>query len=83
MGKITLQIIVFFLRAYQCTISPLLGSCCRFYPSCSEYAIQAVQQHGLLYGIYLIFRRLLRCHPGCQGGFDPIPEIKKHVNDYA
>jgi putative membrane protein insertion efficiency factor len=61
------------LRAYQLLISPLLGPRCRFYPSCSQYAIEAVQTHGSLRGTYLGFRRLLRCHPWHPGGYDPVP----------
>jgi putative membrane protein insertion efficiency factor len=55
-----------------------MGNCCRFYPSCSSYAMQAIKAHGFIYGIFLTLRRILRCHPWHQGGFDPIPE-KKYV----
>ncbi|MGD9365124.1 MAG: membrane protein insertion efficiency factor YidD [Desulfobacteraceae bacterium] len=61
------------IRCYQLLISPLFGSVCRFSPSCSQYAIEAFQRHGLLRGLLLAIKRLLRCHPGNQGGFDPVP----------
>ena len=66
----------FIIRAYQYFISPLFGNRCRFYPSCSCYAIDAIQSRGLFYGLYLVLRRILRCHPWSQGGFDPVPERK-------
>jgi putative membrane protein insertion efficiency factor len=61
------------IRAYQLTVSPILGPCCRFVPSCSQYAIEAIERYGLLKGGGLACRRLLRCHPWCEGGFDPVP----------
>ncbi|NLO81077.1 MAG: membrane protein insertion efficiency factor YidD [Xanthomonadaceae bacterium] len=68
------RILIGLIRCYQWTISPLLGPCCRFYPSCSQYAIEAVRLHGSLRGSYLALRRLLRCHPWHPGGVDPVPE---------
>ncbi len=62
------------IRFYQVAISSLLGPCgCRFEPSCSRYAMTAVNAHGAIKGGYLSFRRLLRCHPWHAGGFDPVP----------
>jgi len=61
------------LRGYRYLISPLLGPSCRFYPSCSCYAEEAIEQHGALKGCYLTARRLLRCHPWHAGGYDPVP----------
>jgi hypothetical protein len=61
------------LRAYQYAIRPLLGAHCRFYPSCSEYACEAVERHGAARGSWLAARRLVRCHPYHPGGFDPVP----------
>ena len=61
------------IRAYQLGISPLLGPRCRFYPSCSHYAIEAIESHGALRGSWLTARRICRCHPFNPGGFDPVP----------
>ena len=65
------------IRAYQWTLSPLLGNCCRFQPSCSAYALEAVQRHGWLKGSLLGIRRLCRCHPFCPAGDDPVPPVNK------
>lgn len=62
------------VRAYRFFLSPWLGSACRFTPTCSLYALQALERHGPAAGSYLAARRLLRCHPGCPGGHDPVPE---------
>lgn len=64
------------LRAYKKTISPLLPPACRFEPTCSEYAAEAIQTHGVAGGTWLTVRRLLRCHPFCRGGFDPVPPAR-------
>ncbi len=61
------------VRAYRLLLSPSLGSACRFEPSCSAYALQALEQHGAAGGTYLTLRRLVRCHPWCEGGCDPVP----------
>lgn len=61
------------LKFYQWFISPVLGTNCRFAPTCSQYAIQAIQVHGLLYGGFLAVKRILRCHPWHEGGHDPVP----------
>ncbi|WP_222948286.1 membrane protein insertion efficiency factor YidD [Thauera sedimentorum] len=61
------------IRGYQLFISPLLGPRCRFYPTCSHYAIEALDTHGVLKGSWLALRRILRCHPWNPGGFDPVP----------
>jgi putative membrane protein insertion efficiency factor len=66
--------VVKLLRFYQRWISPAFGARCRYYPSCSEYAIQAVQQLGILRGLVLAAWRLLRCNPLSRGGFDPVDE---------
>ena len=57
---------------YQLLIRPILGPCCRFYPSCSEYALTAIQLHGVVKGLKLTICRLLRCHPWSDGGYDPV-----------
>ena len=61
------------IRLYQWTVSPLLGPRCRFYPSCSHYAHEAVGRFGVLAGGWLVLKRLLRCHPWHPGGLDPVP----------
>jgi putative membrane protein insertion efficiency factor len=61
------------LRFYKLAVSPLLGERCRFYPSCSDYARQAVIEHGAAHGSYLAFKRVCRCHPFSAGGVDPVP----------
>ena len=66
-------VIVSLIKAYRFAISLLLGNCCRFEPSCSVYAIEAIQVHGCLTGIRLALGRLLRCHPWHAGGEDPVP----------
>lgn len=65
--------LVLFLRGYQLLISPLFPASCRFYPSCSEYARQALLQYGPLKGLWLSLKRLLKCHPWHPGGHDPVP----------
>jgi uncharacterized protein len=62
------------VRAYRFFLSPWLGSACRFEPTCSAYALQALQRHGAVAGSWLTGRRLLRCHPWCAGGHDPVPD---------
>lgn len=62
------------IRAYRYFISPLMGPHCRFHPTCSSYCLQALQQQGVLRGGYLGLKRLLKCHPGNAGGYDPVPE---------
>ncbi|MDR2481941.1 MAG: membrane protein insertion efficiency factor YidD [Spirochaetaceae bacterium] len=64
---------VFLIKLYQGGISPYKPRCCRFYPSCSAYAMEAIQKHGAAQGFYLAIKRLLRCHPLCKGGYDPVP----------
>ncbi len=70
--KMLAKITVFTIKVYQLVLSPLFSPCCRFYPSCSEYTIQAVERYGFLKGLYRGLTRLLRCHPLSQGGYDPI-----------
>jgi putative membrane protein insertion efficiency factor len=66
--------LIALLWAYRLVISPLYGQVCRFHPSCSAYALEAIRLHGALAGCYLAARRLLRCHPWSAGGYDPVPE---------
>ncbi|MEJ5360020.1 MAG: membrane protein insertion efficiency factor YidD [Desulfobacterales bacterium] len=65
--------LVLLIRLYQVAVSPLLGPSCRFFPSCSEYALLALRRHGPARGLWLAARRLLRCHPFHAGGIDPVP----------
>ena len=67
------RILVWIVKAYQLVLSPFFGQQCRFYPTCSQYAVEAIQKHGALLGSYYTVRRLSRCHPWCDGGHDPIP----------
>lgn len=63
---------IFFIRAYQKYISPLKGPTCRFYPTCSQYSIEALKKYGVVKGSYLSIRRILKCHPFHPGGYDPL-----------
>ncbi len=69
------------VRFYQLAISPLLRPSCRFAPSCSEYAYEALCEHGAARGSWLALRRLLRCHPFCEGGYDPVPARRADKTD--
>lgn len=73
-------LMILILRCYRKVISPLYGPVCKFYPSCSTYALEAVEEYGFFQGSYLAVRRLLRCHPWQIGGIDPVPgtETKYH-----
>ncbi len=66
-------ILIALIRAYKLAISPFLAPRCRFYPSCSAYAMEAIQRYGALRGSALAVRRILRCHPFNPGGYDPVP----------
>jgi uncharacterized protein len=66
-------LLLLMLRGYQYAIRPMLGANCRFYPSCSDYAREAIERHGALKGAGLALRRVGRCHPYHPGGFDPVP----------
>ena len=65
--------LVLLIRGYRLFISPLLPAACRYYPTCSAYAIEAIEKHGALSGSWLALRRLGRCHPFRPGGYDPVP----------
>ena len=66
-------LLIGFLRAYRAVISPIYGQVCRYHPSCSAYALEAVTVHGSLRGSWLAARRVGRCHPWAAGGYDPVP----------
>lgn len=67
--------IVWMIRGYQLTLSPLLPPACRFYPTCSQYMMEAVERYGVPQGVWLGVKRLGRCHPFHPGGYDPVPEL--------
>ena len=73
MRKFLKKFFVCVIRFYQVCISPLFPPCCRFYPTCSNYALQAIEKYGPFKGIYLSIKRILRCHPFSKGGYDPVP----------
>ena len=72
--KLARRVVVLPIRAYQLLLSPMVGERCRYYPSCSEYAAQAISRYGILRGLVLAGWRLLRCNPLSRGGFDPVEE---------
>lgn len=76
MNRWPASMLVLLVRGYQLFISPALGSHCRFQPTCSQYALEALRMHGALKGIWLALRRVLRCHPLHPGGYDPVPPAK-------
>lgn len=71
--KALCKLLIALIRLYQLTLSPLLGQRCRFHPSCSAYATEALQRHGVLRGTRLALSRIVRCHPLNPGGYDPVP----------
>ena len=78
------RLFIGIIKLYQLLISPLLGPNCRFHPTCSHYAIEAIARHGVLKGGYLSVRRLIKCQPLHEGGLDPVPEKKdkqSHIDD--
>lgn len=72
--------LILLLRGYRRWVSPLLGARCRFHPTCSQYAIEALELHGAGHGGWLALRRVARCHPGCEGGIDPVPSRRNVVD---
>lgn len=80
---LVVQSLILIIRLYQLLLSPLLGECCRFYPSCSRYAVEALRLHGFFKGAWLSLKRVIRCHPWCDGGVDPVPiRSDKKVSGY-
>jgi uncharacterized protein len=75
-NKAMRSILIFLIRGYRYFVSPLLGAHCRFEPSCSAYAQQAILRFGAVRGSWLALRRILRCHPLHPGGYDPVPDVK-------
>ncbi len=74
-------LLIALLKLYRLLISPLYGNVCRYYPSCSAYALRAVEVHGAVRGSWLAARRLLRCHPWAPGGYDPVPGTPEHAEE--
>jgi putative membrane protein insertion efficiency factor len=72
-ATVTTRIVLGTIRGYQVLVSPLLGPHCRFYPTCSQYAAEAISRHGIFKGALLSAKRLLKCHPFHPGGVDPVP----------
>jgi putative membrane protein insertion efficiency factor len=70
------RVLIALVKGYRLFLSPSLGSACRFTPTCSAYALQALQEHGAAAGAYLAAARIARCHPWCAGGHDPVPAAK-------
>jgi putative membrane protein insertion efficiency factor len=75
------RVLMILVRLYQWTISPMLGARCRFYPSCSCYAHEALERHGALAGTWLAAKRLARCHPFSAGGYDPVPDARARLSN--
>ncbi|WP_320163785.1 membrane protein insertion efficiency factor YidD [uncultured Trichococcus sp.] len=78
------KIFIGLIRGYQKVISPLFPPSCRYYPTCSNYAVQAIQKHGAIKGSLMGIARILRCHPFVKGGYDPVPEqfsIRRNKED--
>lgn len=73
LAQLPQQLLITLVKGYRLLLSPSLGSACRFEPTCSAYSLQALQQHGAALGSYLTLKRLVRCHPWCDGGHDPVP----------
>jgi putative membrane protein insertion efficiency factor len=73
------RLLLGLIRLYQLLLSPLLGTNCRFQPTCSNYASQAIKRFGALKGGYLSFRRLIKCHPFHEGGYDPVPDTVENI----
>lgn len=68
------RVLIFLIKIYQNTLSPLLGKNCRYIPTCSEYTIEAILEHGAIKGILMGVKRIIRCNPCCEGGYDPVPK---------
>lgn len=67
------KVLTFPIRVYQRVLSPLLPNRCRFHPTCSHYAVEAIEKHGAVRGVWLAIKRILKCHPLHPGGYDPVP----------
>ncbi|PPI88352.1 membrane protein insertion efficiency factor YidD [Candidatus Pantoea edessiphila] len=74
--SVVLRSLIMMIRIYQVVITSFLNPCCRFYPTCSQYGIESLVRFGLVKGIYLILKRIFKCHPLRNGGYDPVPSKK-------
>ncbi len=75
------KVLLGLIRAYQLTLSPFIGQHCRFTPSCSRYAAEAIRVHGSAKGSWLAIKRIGRCHPFCEGGIDPVPPREGRIQE--
>jgi len=75
------KVLIAFIRVYQYAISPMLGQRCKYYPSCSNYAVAALREHGAVRGVGLASWRILRCNPFSNGGYDPVPP-RRHTCEH-
>ncbi|TAP42624.1 membrane protein insertion efficiency factor YidD [Alteromonas sp. KUL49] len=78
MQSILIALPILLIKLYQWLVSPMLGQRCRFHPSCSHYAIEALKVHGIAKGSWLSIKRILKCHPLHAGGYDPVPEKQQN-----
>ena len=78
--KMSANLAILLIRFYRATISPLFPSCCRYTPTCSQYGIIAIKRFGFLKGSWLTIKRISRCHPWHEGGYDPVPEKDSEGN---
>lgn len=81
--RVPQKLLVGLVKGYRLLLSPWLGSSCRFEPTCSAYSLQALQQHGATKGSYLTLYRLVRCHPWCNGGYDPVPSSQPGTGRFS
>ncbi|MDP1953578.1 MAG: membrane protein insertion efficiency factor YidD [Polaromonas sp.] len=81
--RVPQKFLVGLVKGYRLLLSPWLGSSCRFEPTCSAYSLQALQQHGATKGSYLTLYRLVRCHPWCHGGYDPVPSSQPGAGRFS
>ena len=77
------RVLIAMIRAYQLILSPIVGYHCRFTPSCSRYATEAIERHGAIRGSWLAVCRIARCHPFCEGGIDPVPPVASEQDPEA
>ena len=74
------RFLILLIKAYRLVLSPWTGGQCRFHPTCSAYSLEAIERHGARRGGWLMLRRIARCHPFCEGGVDPVPDLAPRAN---